>query len=207
MPGVYRADPASQDVRDGRAGLALPFTPTKGPIRFQQDHRSYFNSPMVSSSFSKVAPWVGNASDLKSGGIKTSGIDDCAVVCIAELKGTIDRGATWGKVFFAHLAGGGWVFGDPKPKFELYKKLVNPQDCFSLVYANRDSSAGETVRYLLSNQFPAEKMSVYITNAGTTHFAVEFKAMGEYGETFSNGASSSNRGPYGHRSKTVIDYL
>lgn len=35
MSGFNRADPGSTGVRDGRAGLALPFTPTKGPIEFK----------------------------------------------------------------------------------------------------------------------------------------------------------------------------
>ena len=207
MSGVYRADPASKGVRDGRAGLALPFTPTKGPIRFRQDHRSFLDSPMLFSSYSDIAPWFGDVSELKAGGIKTSGVDDCAVVCVAELKGTIGSGASWGKVFFAHLAGGGWVLGDPKPKFESFMKLANPTDCYSLVYANRNGSAGESVSYLLGNKFPAGKMSVYITNAGTTNFAIEFKVMGEYGEIFSTGAGRSNIGPYGYLSKKVTDHF
>ncbi len=207
MSGVYRADPASKGVRDGRAGLALPFTPTKGPIKFRQDHNNYFDSPMVFSSYSDAAPWIGEASGLKAGGITTSGVDDCSVVCVAELKGTIGNGASWGKVFFAHLAGGGWLLGDPKRKFEIFMSMVSPKDCYSLVYANRDGSVGESVSYILGNKFPAEKMSVYITNAHTTNFAIEFKVMGEYGQTFSSGSGGSNRPPYGYLSKKVGDYF
>ena len=207
MSGVYRADPASTGVRDGRAGLALPFTPTKGPIRFRQDHSSYLDSPMVFSSYSDVAPWYGDVSELKHGGIKTYGVDDCAVACVAELKGVIGQGASWGKVFFAHLAGGGWVLGDPKRKFESFTSLVNLKNCYSLVYANRNGSAGETVSYFHENKLPAEKMSVYITNAHTTHFAIEFKVMGEYGEIFSSGPGRSNCPPYGYLSKEVSDHF
>lgn len=207
MSGVYRANPGSVTARNGRAGLALPFTPTKGSIKFGQDYRSYLDSPMLFSSFSDVAPWCGDASELKRGGIRTSGLDDCAVACVAELKGSIGSGASWGKIFFAHLAGGGWVLADPKPKFEFFASLVNPKNCYSLIYANRDSSAGESVRYIIGQKFPAEKMSVYITNARTTHFAIEFQVMGEYGETFSSGASSYNRGPYGHITTDVGKYF
>ncbi len=202
MPGVYRAE--RHAVLGGRAGLALPFTPTQGPIVFSRDHTGYLDSPMLMPG---GVPWVGQASTLP-GGIKSSGVDDCAIVCVAELAGTIGAGSSWGRVFFAHLAGGGWIFGDPERYFASFTSRVDRTRCYSLVYANRESSARESVQKLLGDGFPANKLSIYISNAHTTHFAMEFQVMGEFGETFSDEPGSVIAGPpYGPVTTDISRWL
>ncbi len=198
MPGLYRANPSATATtgRLGRAGLALPFTPTIGSLRFRQDHSDYLDSPMVEGFYNNKSPWVGNASDLPKGGIKTSGMDNCVVVCISELNGALGKGTNWGYSFFAHLPGGNWDMFDLRKKLEQYSWCVEKSRCYSLVMANFDGGLVETLKELFDFKFPVELMSVYVSNLGAIDVAVEFKNIGEFGEISWSDPRKHN-GPYG----------
>ncbi len=198
MPGLYRANPTVTDStgKAGRAGLALPFTPTIGSIRFKQDHRDYLESPMVEDFFSGKIPWEGDASKLPGGGIKSYAMDNCVVVCVVQLNGAIGNGSSWGQGFFAHLPGGNWNMCDLGVKFDRFARYVDKSKCYSLVMANFDGGLGNTLERVFKNGFSKEQMSIYISNIRTIGVAVEFRNMGEFGEITWND-SRDHKGPYG----------
>lgn len=207
MPGLYRANPSvtAKNGKTGRAGLALPFTPTVGSLRFRQDHSDFFESPMVEDFYSGKIPWEGETSELAGGGIKSYGMDNCVVVCAAELKGRLGEKSSWGRGFFAHLPGGNWGMCDLETKFSRFSKSVERNSCYTLVMSNFDTGTREAVRPVYENGFPPDKLSVYVSNIGTIGVAVEFKRMGEFGEiTWTD--LRSHHGPYGVISAGVTSY-
>src|SRR5262245_24651786 len=108
MPGIYRAQ---RGAAPGRAGLALPFTPTTGPLRFAQDTEGFTNVPMHYH-------YLGKAHKVQ--GLCTFSISECAVFAAAEL--TADG---WGWAYFAHVQGGMWGegYGAGRPGIATEKAL------------------------------------------------------------------------------------
>lgn len=206
MPGIYKASPKSK--QGGRAGLALPFTPTTGPIRFQQDTTGYYDSPMFNpTKFMQPSPWVGKIADLKGGGIVSESMQACVIVCIAELRGSRGANPTWPCGFFVHLQGGQWDYKDNekiKLSFESFVDdlVKDKSDCYSLVISNDVTGSTPSIEKILGAGFPANKMSVYIANASVIDVAVEFNTMGEFGET-RRGGKGKEPGPYGIINKEI----
>ncbi|WP_282608111.1 hypothetical protein [Pelagibius sp. Alg239-R121] len=205
MPGLYRAKVEGKVIL-GRAGLALPFTPSDGPICFAQDHKNFFVSPMVNDFKNPKAPWVGNPGQLPGGGIKTFHMDNCVTVCVAELQMNAGNGNCWSRAFFAHLSGGNWDWCDSGEKFKDFSLTVNPNLCYSLVIANFRTGTGTTIEKILNSGFPVEKMSVYITNMGTTDVAVEFRNKGEFGLIHWSGGRSDEE-PNGFDPRGIKTYF
>uniref|UniRef100_A4XV00 Uncharacterized protein n=1 Tax=Ectopseudomonas mendocina (strain ymp) TaxID=399739 RepID=A4XV00_ECTM1 len=92
MPGTYVVQ--DRNAGHGRAGLALPFPPTAGPlvIREKNDLRYLQMSQ----------PWCGDVADEAYAGCFTEGISDCSVVAVMEWE---PQRNGWGRCYFEHLAG------------------------------------------------------------------------------------------------------
>lgn len=90
MPGLYVA--TNRAAARGRAGLALPYTPTSGPLAL----RSTAGMLQVPMS----APQSGDAQTFGHQGIWTTGVSDCSVVAVVEY-----HGGAWRRFFFEHVAG------------------------------------------------------------------------------------------------------
>lgn len=88
MPGLYTAHIRTNPA--GRAGLALPFTPTTGPLRL--NNRAGLQKVEMSE------PLWGDAQQYQ--GVYTTGISDCSAIAIVEWAGN-----HWGRFYFEHVAG------------------------------------------------------------------------------------------------------
>jgi hypothetical protein len=193
MPGIYAAD---RSAASGRAGLALPFTPTTGPLRFAPGTNNFLDVPMHDH-------YAGPASNVT--GLQTHGISECAVFCAAELTGRV-----WGGVYFAHVQGGDWsgtsAFGQRQRAFATRKALnsfasrVDLAKCHAIILVPGELGYREFAGVPQSLGFPAEKLSVYISNtSGGLGFAVEFRTMGEFGELDTPTVRARPSTPYGCR--------
>lgn len=202
MPGVYVAN---RNGHVGRAGLALPFTPTTGPIKFAQNWNEYVDVAMHHCYF-------GDAGQIKGGGLCTHFISECAVFAVAERKG-----GAWGKVYFAHIQGGDWsgfyagnnydLALKSKEKLREFSASVNLNDCYGLIVCPGPMGYSRFVEYPQSLGFPENRMSVYISNtSGSLGMAVEFKVMGEFGEIDSPQAFQ-REGPYGKQKGMTYGFL
>jgi hypothetical protein len=180
MPGIYAAD---RNAIPGRAGLALPYTPTTGPILIGVDTATFLNKPMMQ-------PWQGDANEIA--GIRTEHMSDCIVVCVAELKNT-----GWGSMYFHHIMGGYWLVEQDRA-FQRFRDAVdNLNNCYSVVMATYESGTSVVIDQLKQRHFQPAKMSLYLTYSNSADVAVA-RENGSFGEVQAQGARPRN-GQYGYR--------
>jgi hypothetical protein len=186
MPGIYAAD---RDSASGRAGLALPFTPTKGPLRFVHSVTGYKDVPMYDHYLGPAASIVG---------LQTHLISECSVFCAAEWTST-----GWGAVYFTHVHGGDWTGGRQLGSLKALKTFasaVRLADCYTVILVPGEMGYGPFAQLPGDLKFPASQLSVYISNtSGGLGFAVEFRVMGEFGELDAPRAKTSPSTPFGLR--------
>jgi len=198
MPGVYSANRYSAP---GRAGLALPFTPTTGPVRFGADARDFLDVPMYYH-------FSGTASKVPGGGLQTHLISECAVFGAAEW-----TGLNWGNVYFTHIQGGDWSGNSASDEgskaqeraveaLRQFVRKTNVNNCFSFMLIPGPFGYSQFANFPKSLGFKKELLSVYISNTSSSlGCAVEFRTMGEFGELDSP-ISANRETNYGILSRT-----
>ncbi|SFG17867.1 hypothetical protein SAMN05518801_10975 [Novosphingobium sp. CF614] len=186
MPGIYVAQKTGMR---GRAGLALPFTPTTGPIDLAVNHGEF------------ITVGQDEPIDVSSGslhGIKTAHVGECSVLIVAEW-----AGHDWGRLYFDHV--GGSNFELAWPTLKKFTGKVHQQHCYSAVLATTRYNAYALVGELIKVGYPAHCMSAYIASTDTIEvgYAVNGGLFGE----ISRSSDQKDMTPYGYRGPTAIDTI
>lgn len=182
MPGVYAADRDSPDT--GRAGLALPFTPTTGRLLLGVDHRTF-------RAIEQDHPTAFDAGALD--GIITHSVGECSVVIILEWVGP-----HWGRGYFDHIGGSDWIV--QRREVRKFGKTVEKNRCYAAVLGNTPFNVRALTDGLLEEGYRADLISVYM--AGASSIDVGFAVFGGlFGEISGSTGQRREWAPYGYKGR------